>query len=174
MSKQYLYRHWDKDRNLLYVGISLSAVTRLSQHSKNAHWFDEITTVTIEIFDSREDVVEAERIAITGENPRYNVYRPSPQEQRSRAGVNEENSREDLVKRIVQFNPVYTLDGAASLLGVGKAKVIQWIEEKKLGWIHCGVVKGRWGESIKRRITGWQLIDFIENWENESKEENQS
>ena len=39
MTKQTcLYRHYDKDDKLLYVGISISAYTRLSQHKINSKW----------------------------------------------------------------------------------------------------------------------------------------
>jgi hypothetical protein len=67
-----LYRHYDKDGQLLYVGISLSAVSRLSQH-KEKPWYTEIATVTIETLPTRAHALRAERRAIWGESPRYNV-----------------------------------------------------------------------------------------------------
>ncbi len=67
-----LYRHWDIDGNLLYVGISLSAVHRLSQHKRASHWHDDIANMTIEWFDTRRAALEAERDAIRMERPRYN------------------------------------------------------------------------------------------------------
>lgn len=70
MSTQ-LYRHFDGDGNLLYVGISLSAIARLGQH-KTSHWFNQIATVTIEKFDSRDDALDAEFLAIKTENPLHN------------------------------------------------------------------------------------------------------
>jgi hypothetical protein len=45
---EHLYRHFDKDGTLLYVGISLSAINRLGQHKDNAHWFSSIKRVEIE------------------------------------------------------------------------------------------------------------------------------
>lgn len=67
-----LYRHWDKDDNLLYVGISLSAVQRTSQHKRLAGWFPKVTKITIEHFDSREAALKAEKKAIRKEEPRFN------------------------------------------------------------------------------------------------------
>lgn len=68
-----LYRHFDKDGGLLYVGISLSAVARLVQHKKTAGWADLIATITIEVFPTREEALMAEGVAILRERPRYNV-----------------------------------------------------------------------------------------------------
>lgn len=66
-----LYRHWGKNGDLLYVGISLSAVNRLSQH-KDSFWFDEIEKVTIESFANREVLKLAEIEAIRNERPLHN------------------------------------------------------------------------------------------------------
>lgn len=71
-----LYRHFNKDDDLLYVGISLSAMTRLLQHQSCAAWFDEIVTVRIERFATRAEVRAAEALAIATERPRHNIARP--------------------------------------------------------------------------------------------------
>jgi DNA-binding MarR family transcriptional regulator len=70
--KTSLYRHFDSEGILLYVGVSLSQLNRLQQHSRNAKWFDKITSVTIEHFETRELALEAEAIAIMEEEPLYN------------------------------------------------------------------------------------------------------
>jgi predicted GIY-YIG superfamily endonuclease len=67
-----LYRHFDANDNLLYVGISLSTLTRLSQHRKS-EWTQDITRVDIQNFDSRLLALEAEEKAITTEYPKFNV-----------------------------------------------------------------------------------------------------
>lgn len=66
-----LYRHWSVAGDLLYVGRSLNAVRRLSQHRRSP-WYQEIATVTIDKFPSEEAVHEAEVRAIRTERPRYN------------------------------------------------------------------------------------------------------
>jgi predicted GIY-YIG superfamily endonuclease len=81
---QHLYRHFDKDGRLLYVGISLSAVQRLGQHRYGACWFDQITTVTIEQHPDRKAVEAAEREAIKREKPIFNVQRLSRRERKQR------------------------------------------------------------------------------------------
>lgn len=67
-----LYRHFDKDDVLLYVGISLSALVRLNQHRITSDWFDQITTIRVETFSSRQEALKAERLAIQTERPFYN------------------------------------------------------------------------------------------------------
>lgn len=68
-----LYRHYDEDGILLYVGESINAISRLYQHTREAKWADDIRTVTIEVFPSRDEAIEAETSAIQSERPLYNI-----------------------------------------------------------------------------------------------------
>jgi len=68
----HLYRHYDKDDCLLYVGINFSAIERFSQH-RGATWFKEITTLEIEEFPDRESAEFAETVAIKSEKPKFNI-----------------------------------------------------------------------------------------------------
>jgi predicted GIY-YIG superfamily endonuclease len=79
MGETQLYRHWDKDNNLLYVGISYCSLTRLKQHSKSAKWFKEVANVTIEQFSTRKEAEEAELKAIRTEKPEYNIVGVLPE-----------------------------------------------------------------------------------------------
>lgn len=73
MSKPcYLYRLFHDDE-LLYVGISISALARLGQHLDDKPWADEINRTTIERHPNREAAAAAEVAAIVTENPRYNI-----------------------------------------------------------------------------------------------------
>lgn len=76
-----LYRHYDAEGRLLYVGISLSAVVRLQKHNFDAHWSRNIARMDIEHFPSRDAALEAESMAIQSEKPLHNIYqmkRPPP------------------------------------------------------------------------------------------------
>jgi hypothetical protein len=68
-----LYRHFDERGTLLYVGISLCAIGRLAQHRARAEWFDRISEIRVEWFDSREEALAAEAAAIVAECPLHNV-----------------------------------------------------------------------------------------------------
>ena len=72
-----LYRQYADDNSLLYVGISLNAQNRLSQHYKSSAWFTEVTDVKIEWFDTREEALKAEVDAIRSEKPKCNIHHNS-------------------------------------------------------------------------------------------------
>lgn len=156
--KNDLYRHFDADGKLLYVGISLSAINRLGQHKDNSHWYSKISRVDIEKFDSREEVVAAERKAIKEENPAHNISRPKQVDAINRY----QESKDDIIKRTVNFNATYTLDRAASILNTSLPAIKRYIDNNELSAIVISEKKV--GDKIqkKRIITGWQLIDFIE------------
>lgn len=71
--KTALYRHYNKDGVLLYVGISLSAVARLSQHNHKSCWAHEIVNMTTEWLGSRPEALIAEKKAIKEEKPLHNI-----------------------------------------------------------------------------------------------------
>lgn len=72
--KTALYRHYDINGNLLYIGISLSAINRLSQHKNTSEWFNSIAKVDIEWFNDRESAILAEMEAVRLENPKFNIF----------------------------------------------------------------------------------------------------
>jgi predicted GIY-YIG superfamily endonuclease len=71
--KTTLYRYFDSDNRLLYVGVSGDNTKRQSQHRRSSFWFGEIMSATFEHYDSREDALEAEAQAIKREHPMHNV-----------------------------------------------------------------------------------------------------
>lgn len=161
----HLYRHFSNDGALLYVGISLSTLNRLSQHKENSHWFSNIKRVEIESFETREEAVAAERNAIATENPAHNIIRYNVKPTKKElAEKRVEESREALVHRIVTMRPMYCIQEARSILGVSNFQIKEWLDAGKLASV---MVKKKTREH--RLITGWQLIDFIEYLQDEAK-----
>jgi predicted GIY-YIG superfamily endonuclease len=170
-----LYRHFNNEGALLYVGISLNALNRLGQHKDHSHWFATISRVEIENFSTREDALEAEALAIHDEKPLHNIMRPQ------RAKLVEElaqrdadiakqafKSRRELTGRIVQFNAIYTHQEAGAILGVKTTSVHGLISERKLGYVTLPAKPGIHGRSgnpyqPKQAISGWQLISYLES-----------
>ena len=70
-----LYRLYDANDELLYVGISKSALKRLGEHYQTKEWADQIATMTIEQYPDRNSVEKAEQTAISKENPVHNKRR---------------------------------------------------------------------------------------------------
>lgn len=72
-----LYRHFDAEGRLLYVGIAKNALCRLNGHKK-ASWYEQLARVGVEHHKSRAHALYAEAIAIRDEQPIYNRNRPKP------------------------------------------------------------------------------------------------
>ena len=68
-----LYRHYGKYDQLLYVGISLNTMQRLMQHLYGSHWIKEVVRIDIAHYDTRDEALQAETLAIHNENPAHNI-----------------------------------------------------------------------------------------------------
>ena len=171
-----LYRHYDKDNTLLYIGISLNSIARLNQHKEHSDWFKDITVVKIETFYTRDAALEAERTAIIVEKPLHNVHHnraikmPTYRQKY-------ETARDEVTARVVdKFDPLYTLSQASILLGFSVIKLKEFHAKGKINFLTIGH-KHHSYKGVKRklpdyRVSGWQIIDFIEFLEAETEEEN--
>lgn len=168
--KTDVYRHYDKDGILLYVGISLSTLSRLSQHKEISSWYHKIVTIKIEKFESRYEALKAEEEAIIMERPIHNIMHSGKQIseelliQITKINDKPEDSRLFLADKIVSYKPLYTLEELKHEIGFTVKRLKQYIEDGILGAI---VVRKTWNkhyekEVLKYGITGWQVIDFIE------------
>jgi len=165
---QQLYRHFNSKDELMYIGISLSTVARLSQHKEHSHWFSDITKVTIEKYETREEVLLAEKQAIQTEKPLYNIKHNKPKKEKKLSSFEEaEISRKRLTNNIVNFQPVYSVQHVANILYISTNKVKTLMDKGLLGNFESKKSwSDRWGKyMITRCVTGWQMIDFIENLE---------
>jgi hypothetical protein len=69
---EVLYRFYDEEDRLLYVGISGSWNQRIHQHEKQSGWFSLASRCTFERYPDRASVEAAETAAILTEFPIYN------------------------------------------------------------------------------------------------------
>ncbi len=170
-----LYRHFDKDGALLYVGISTNVVVRLSQHSKYSHWFDEITNITIESYPTRDDALDAETKAIQTENPKYNIAKTKKPYERWSVNVEEAmlRSRAKLDGEVIKFGVMYSPASAASALEMSSRVMQELIRTKKIGTVTIPAQPGLspHGTPFKEKIcvTGWQLMEYVEHLMEENK-----
>ena len=67
-----LYRLYNADHDLIYVGASVAPIARLSEHVGRAEWGRTAATMTMAWFPSRQEAFEAERAAILAERPMFN------------------------------------------------------------------------------------------------------
>ncbi len=111
-----LYRHFNATGDLLYVGISLSAVQRLGQHMEKAKWAEKIAKVTVEWHESRADAERAEREAIKREKPAHNVMHV---DSKAKAGPKVER---DLTNTMIVWTPQW-MEGEPTR---GRMALVQW------------------------------------------------
>lgn len=69
----HLYRHFDSEGALLYVGISLAAISRQCDHRRLAGWFWQVARIEIMGYETLIDAQIAERTAIYRERPLHNI-----------------------------------------------------------------------------------------------------
>jgi Nuclease subunit of the excinuclease complex len=68
-----LYRFFDADGALLYVGKSINVWRRLGAHRRGSEFYPEAASVTLQRgFGSESELAAAEAAAIRAERPRYN------------------------------------------------------------------------------------------------------
>jgi excinuclease UvrABC nuclease subunit len=79
-----LYRYYNADGVLLYVGISVHVAMRASQHRRTSDWWDEVARIDVEHLAtrSRNRALWIEASVITAEQPAYNLAPPARTEPR--------------------------------------------------------------------------------------------
>ncbi|MFE9286691.1 GIY-YIG nuclease family protein [Streptomyces olivaceus] len=73
VTRTALYRLYDIDDRLLYIGIAVDPETRLRVHSREKTWWPMVAQRSIEWFADRPAAEAAERSAIVTEKPVHNV-----------------------------------------------------------------------------------------------------
>jgi predicted GIY-YIG superfamily endonuclease len=67
-----VYRFFDRDGRLLYVGIAFDPAERWEKHAAVAEWWKDAADNTIDWYDTRAEAGRAELTAIRYEKPIYN------------------------------------------------------------------------------------------------------
>jgi excinuclease UvrABC nuclease subunit len=70
-----VYRLYDREGVLLYVGLSMNVRGRIEKHKRKPWWPQVMSMETVD-YPNRESAKSAERSAIHHENPVYNITRP--------------------------------------------------------------------------------------------------
>ena len=68
----YLYRYFNEDGLVLYIGITKNIKQRHGQHKCSSVWFRCACDITVEKYPSEQLAREAERKAIISEDPFWN------------------------------------------------------------------------------------------------------
>lgn len=70
--RTYIYRAYDAEGRLLYIGMTNDLVQRIGQH-QSSHWIWDVASITAETYPTRAEASTAECAAIRSEVPRWNV-----------------------------------------------------------------------------------------------------
>lgn len=71
---EHLYRLFDDEGTLLYVGVSNNWTQRFTQHMATKSWWSEVARVDlVAVASSRQKIEAIERAVIKAERPLYNV-----------------------------------------------------------------------------------------------------
>lgn len=73
MTEFVLYRFFDANDHLLYIGITINFGGRMAKHAKLKTWWGEVARIEIERLPDLESLRIAERKAIMAETPRHNI-----------------------------------------------------------------------------------------------------
>jgi excinuclease UvrABC nuclease subunit len=73
VSSTYLYRFFDANDQLLYVGISKTVLARMAQHFATKDWIPNDGYIKWTTYPTRLSAQEAERQAIINEKPKWNI-----------------------------------------------------------------------------------------------------
>lgn len=73
LSKHAVYRHFSEDGVLLYIGTSGNPFERLVCHKSLSSWAHQVSTISIDWFETKEEARVAEKAAIQAEEPLHNA-----------------------------------------------------------------------------------------------------
>lgn len=68
-----VYRAFDAEGDLLYVGVTTKGPLRWEQHAATKPWWNSVARIDVAHYSTVRDALDAERFAIGSEHPRYNV-----------------------------------------------------------------------------------------------------
>lgn len=80
-----VYRYYNEDGDLLYVGRSNNFIARMGQHRIDKSWFLDIDSAKFEHYVGLEAAISQESKAIHNENPIHNIQIPKTSKTRIRA-----------------------------------------------------------------------------------------
>lgn len=174
IQKTTLYRYFDSEGRLLYVGITGNQFNRLDQHSKTQPWWLEVHTGSFQHFQTRQEALDAEAYAIGSELPKYNKAGP----------VLDQISREHLADLIAgslddDFHNRVQQDMAARMYEVNQfskkpepykllfafGEAMPWDEEGEEMLIDClkcqKVVDSKWYRTLYAEVQGAICDEFV-------------
>ena len=73
---QAVYRIYNFDKNLIYVGVTNDVLMRIAQHRRDKIWRDQITIIELDWCETRSEALAIENMLIEKMQPLYNLRQP--------------------------------------------------------------------------------------------------
>ena len=108
-----LYHIYGEADSLLYIGVSKHFGVRWQQHAQKQPWWNERRRMTVDFYDTRDEALDAEALAIFTEQPKYNVlHRKQAQRLQKLRGLQPANRlrscrQQAAPRRLPVFAPVW-------------------------------------------------------------------
>ncbi|MET8506787.1 GntR family transcriptional regulator [Streptomyces sp. NPDC004787] len=166
-----LYRYFDAERKLLYLGVTSDPARRDREHRRNAAdlWYPLVAGRGVDWYDTREEAEAAERRAIREEKPRFNdrhnvrtdpLVRAQDEERRRRRFRQGMGGRTNHTDAIVEYFSGLIDDG---LLGPGDQLPLRTEIVKEFGVSAPAVTRAylelvRDGRVEERRAHGYYVL----------------
>jgi predicted GIY-YIG superfamily endonuclease len=124
----FVYRQFDADGKLLYVGTTSNVKKRMIEHGASP-WMSRVHRFTVEEFPDREKALYAEKLAVMNERPECNtVWRPNLAEDGEAMTVAQRKAKERKAKRDAGLVPVEIWVPASKVAAI-KAIAAQMVAE---------------------------------------------
>jgi len=72
-NRTYVYRLFDRQQRLIYVGATAHPEVRIDVHRKGIWWGPQIHRIKLKVYPNRTAATDAEKEAIRTEHPRWNI-----------------------------------------------------------------------------------------------------
>lgn len=131
----YLYRAYDGEGALLYIGITCKPDGRLANHKHKSSWFGDAKRMSWALHPDRPSALEAEREAIESEQPRDNLNYQHPQ-QRAEAARRRDARRE--AERLAKRERRHALDQNCQMWDCAPCSAAREADKTKVtsgGWV---------------------------------------
>lgn len=128
MKPCYVYKHFDADGEVIYVGQSCNPMVRTARHQGSAEWFPQVRNIEIMSFASKGEACRVEAELIKDLKPRFNVEHLLPrglqaiENRRAELGTNHMRLRALLIPEIKAIG----MKRLAELIGVAESTIVRF------------------------------------------------
>ena len=130
-----LYKHYDKEDNLLYIGVTEDITRRNSEHKCSSPWFKNVVRISEEIFESRDIALTEEKNQIAAEVPCFNSMHNIVTEAYIDMQIVEGKRSLDIKIPVALYNKV---EKEAAVMGLGNSALVIYLLSE---WLYKRGVK---------------------------------